>query len=332
MSNVVVLPVTRRMPSAEPSMPVPRQLEDMVWIAGGTFTMGSDDHYAEEAPAHEVRVDGFWIDRTTVTNKEFLRFVEETGYLTLAERTPLETDYPGAESHLLVAGSVVFQKARKGVDLGDCHNWWAYVPGANWRHPEGPKSSLKGRFAHPVVHVAYEDVEAYASWAGKSMPTEAEWEFAARGGLEGAEYAWEGELHPNGRMMANTWQGQFPWQNLRTDGFERTSPVGSFPPNGYGLSDMIGNVWEWTCDWYQEHGKVEKTCCTLDNPRGGSRDTSVNPRSASAGIPRKVTKGGSFLCAPNYCRRYRPAARMAQEIDTSTCHLGMRLVVRSHDR
>jgi formylglycine-generating enzyme len=328
VSNVIVLPLARRSVGPQRLGKVLRPMGDMLWIPAGSFQMGSDDHYPEEAPAHEVRVDGFWMDRTPVTNAEFRRFVEATGYVTLAERTPLAADYPGARPEMLVAGSVVFQKARRGVDLGDCHNWWRYVPGANWRHPEGAKSSLKGRLAHPVVHVAFEDAEAYANWVGKTLPTEAEWEYAARGGLEGAEFAWGDDLHPNGRMMANTWQGQFPWQNLRTDGFERTSPVGSFPPNGYGVVDMIGNVWEWTSDWYQEHGRIQKRCCTLVNPHGGSRDASVNPRSASVGIPRRVTKGGSFLCAPNYCRRYRPAARMAQEIDTSTCHLGIRCIVR----
>ena len=193
---------------------------------------------------------------------------------------------------------------------------------------DGTSSSLQGLWDHPVVHVAYEDAEAYAKWAGKELPTEAEWEFAARGGLEGAEFCWGDELMPGGKPHANTWQGEFPWQNELADGFEWTAPVGSFPPNGYGLYDMAGNVWEWTTDWYQEHGKIDSPCCTITNPRGGERDASVDPRTPGVKIPRKVMKGGSYLCAPNYCRRYRPAARMAQGIDTSTCHLGFRCIVR----
>jgi sulfatase modifying factor 1 len=203
-----------------------------------------------------------------------------------------------------------------------------YVAGADWRHPRGPDSSLQGLWNHPVVHVAFEDAQAYAKWAGKDLPTEAEWEFAARGGLDAAEFAWGDEFTPGGRHMANTWQGEFPWQNLLQDAYEWTAPVGSFPPNGYGLHEMAGNVWEWTTDWYQEHGKIEHACCTLDNPRGGAAEASHDPRMSNVRIPRKVMKGGSYLCAPNYCRRYRPAARMAQEIDTSTCHLGFRCIKR----
>ncbi|WP_321790125.1 formylglycine-generating enzyme family protein, partial [Paraburkholderia sp. J94] len=195
----------------------------------------------------------------------------------------------------------------------------------------GPASSLDGLADHPVVHVSYEDAAAYARWAGKDLPTEAEWEFAARGGLDGAEFVWGDELMPQGKPMANTWQGEFPWQNLLEDGYEWTAPVGSFAPNGYGLYDMAGNVWEWTSDWYQDHGKIVKACCTLDNPRGANVEASVDPRSPQVKIPRKVMKGGSYLCAPNYCRRYRPAARMAQPVDTSTCHVGFRCVIRDRD-
>ncbi len=222
----------------------------------------------------------------------------------------------------------MFAKAPHRVDLRDHYNWWVYTAGADWRHPRGPQSSLEGLANHPVVHVAYEDAEAFATWAGKDLPTEAEWEFAARGGLDGAEYAWGDEFTPGGRHLANTWQGEFPWQNLLEDGHEWTAPVGSFPGNGYGLFDMAGNVWEWTTDWYQDHGRIRKACCTLDNPRGGEPAASLDPRTPEIRIPRKVMKGGSYLCAPNYCRRYRPAARMAQAIDTSTCHLGFRCVVR----
>lgn len=300
----------------------------MVWVPGGTFLMGSDHHYPEEAPAHQVTVEGFWIDQYTVTNTQFQRFVQATGYITSAERVPNAAEYPGAKPELLMAASVVFQKPRQRVDLRNHYNWWTYIPGANWRHPEGPASSLKGRANHPVVHVAFEDVEAYAKWAGKELPTEAEWEFAARGGLDGAEFAWGHELTPEGKFMANTWQGEFPWQNLLADGFEGIAPVGSFPPNGYGLYDMAGNVWEWTTDWYQEHGQLPHSCCANLNPQGGDREQSYDPCVPEIKIPRKVMKGGSFLCAPNYCRRYRPAARMPQPVDTSTCHLGFRCIVR----
>ena len=302
----------------------------MEWIPGGTFRMGSDRHYPEEAPSHDATVDGFWIDRTPVTNAGFRRFVEATGHITLAERAPNPDDYPGARPEMLVPGSVVFVKPSGPVDLGNHYNWWSLVPGADWRHPLGPESAIESLDDHPVVQIAYEDAAAYARWAGKKLPTEAEFEYAARGGLDGAEFAWGDELTPRGQLMANTWQGRFPIENLLADGFEGTSPVGTFPPNGYGLLDMIGNVWEWTTDWYgprhQAQGKGGGCCGTL-NPRGGKREESFDPREPLR-IPRKVMKGGSFLCAPNYCRRYRPAARMAQTIDTATCHLGFRCVIR----
>jgi sulfatase modifying factor 1 len=303
---------------------------EMVWIPGRTFLMGSDNHYKEEAPAHEVSVDGFWIDRCTVTNAQFRRFVEATGWVTSAERAPDPLDYPGAKPELLVPASVVFRKPHGPVDLSNCYRWWEYVKGADWRHPQGPDSSLEHLWDHPVVHVAYADAEAYASWAGKALPTEAEWEVAARGGLEGAEYVWGAEMTPGGKAMANTWQGHFPWQNEKTDGYEWTAPVASFPANGYGLYDMAGNVWQWTTDWYRNHGDAPKSCCAVPhNPGGGEREQSVDPQIPRIRIPRKVIKGGSFLCSPSYCRRYRPAARMAQPIDTSTCHIGLRCVVRS---
>ncbi|HEX7050461.1 MAG TPA: formylglycine-generating enzyme family protein [Longimicrobiales bacterium] len=318
--------------AVETAAPSPRHgappSEDMVRVPGGTFLMGSDRHYREEAPAHRVAVDGFWMDRFAVTNDQFRRFVEATGYVTLAERAPDPADYPGAKPELLVPASVVFRSPRHRVDLRNHYDWWTYVPGADWRHPQGPASSIEGLGAHPVVHVAYEDAEAYARWAGKSLPTEAEWEFAARGGLEGATYAWGDEFTPDGAWVANTWQGEFPIENLALDGFAGTAPVGSFPPNGYGLYDMTGNVWEWTTDWYREHGRIARACCAIHNPRGGDRERSYDPQMPEIRIPRKVMKGGSYLCAPNYCRRYRPAARMPQPIDTSTCHLGFRCVVR----
>ena len=301
----------------------------MIHVPGGTFRMGSDSHYPEEKPAHSVTVDAFWIDPTPVTNAQFREFIQATGYVTWAEIDPDPKDYPGARPEMLKAGGLVFTPPSKPVDLADFSQWWRFTFGATWRRPYGRGSHIGGLDDHPVVQIAFRDAEAYAKWAGKQLPTEAEWEFAARGGLDGAEYAWGSELNPGGRHMANTWQGEFPWQNLLDDGHEWTAPVGSFPPNGYGLYEMAGNVWEWTADWYQDHGRIQHPCCTLANPRGGDREQSHDPRRPRLRIPRGVMKGGSYLCAPNYCRRYRPAARMAQEIDTSTCHLGFRCIVRA---
>ncbi|MDQ3856158.1 MAG: formylglycine-generating enzyme family protein [Chloroflexota bacterium] len=299
----------------------------MVWISGGTFLMGSNDFYPEERPVHHVTVTGFWMDESPVTNAEFRRFVEETGYTTVAERRPDPRDYPGVDPRQLVPGSLVFRKPPHRVRLNDYRAWWTYVPGACWRHPEAAGSILNGRDDHPVVHVAYQDAVAYASWAGKVLPTEAEWEFAARGGLEGAVFAWGDELAPGGRLLANTWQGQFPWQNLRLDGYEGTSPTGAFPANGYGLYDVTGNVWEWTCDDFllQHLGGTRVACCA---PRGASPAPNDATGGPDAHIPRKVVKGGSHLCAPSYCLRYRPAARQGQAVGTSTSHIGFRCVVR----
>jgi formylglycine-generating enzyme required for sulfatase activity len=303
---------------------------DMVPIPGGTFRMGSDRHYAEEAPAHSVTVDGFLIDAAPVTNWQFRKFVNETGYVTFAEIPPDPKDYPGALRHMLKAGSLVFVPPRTPVDLRDWSQWWNFIFGAGWRRPYGPGSSVSGMGDHPVVHVAYRDAEAFARWAGKELPTEAEWEFAARGGLDGTDYAWGDELTPKGLHMANTWQGNFPIENTCADGFARTSPVGAFPVNGYGLYDMIGNVWEWTTDWYapKHPADAPKACCTPENPRGGLEAESYDPSQPDIRVPRKVIKGGSHLCAPNYCQRYRPAARHAQPIDTSTSHVGFRCVIR----
>lgn len=308
----------------------------MVFVPGRSFRMGSDKHYPEEAPAHLVKVDGFWIDVHTVTNSQFERFVKATGYVTVAERLLDPDQFPGAKPTLLKPGSMVFKGSRCPVDLRDISQWWAYVPGANWRHPKGPGSSLDGLENHPVVHVCFEDVESYATWAGKALPTEAEWEFAARGGLEAAEFVWGSEFTPNGKHMANTWQGEFPWRDLGIDGFAGTSPVGSFPANGYGLFDMAGNVWNWTCDWYSAHHPADaaKPCCVPVNPRGATQEHSYSPSQQQSRIPRKVLKGGSFLCAPGYCRRYRPAARHAQMVDTGMSHIGFRCVIRegtTHD-
>lgn len=303
--------------------------DGMLWLPGGTFLMGSDEFYPEERPLRAVTVAGFWIDRTPVTNAQFAQFVAETGYVTLAERTPNEADYPGALPEMLVPGSLVFRRTPGPVRLDDLTQWWRWTPGANWRHPEGPGSSITKRRRHPVVHVAYDDIQAYCAWAGKSLPSEAEWEYAARGGLEGARFAWGDEEFPGGRPMTNSWQGHFPWENLLTDGFQGTSPVGSFPANGFGLFDMTGNVWEWTDDWYTPHpASAQHACCIPLNPRGGSVEESYDPRQPEVRIPRKVVKGGSHLCAPNYCFRYRPAARQPQMLDTGMSHLGFRCIVR----
>jgi formylglycine-generating enzyme required for sulfatase activity len=293
--------------------------------------MGSDRHYPEEAPVHSVKVSPFRIDRTPVTNRQYRRFVEATGYVTVAEVAPDPKDYPGALPHMLKPGSMVFTPPRHRVDLHDWSQWWRFEFGASWRLPYG-RGSPRGRLDdHPVVQVAYQDAEAYAAWAGKALPSEAEWEFAARGGLEDAEFAWGNELMPDGRHMANIWQGAFPNENLGSDGYKRTSPVGAFPANGYGLLDMIGNVWEWTSDWYstRHNGEAHAPCCIPENPRGAREADSYDECSVSTRIPRKVVKGGSHLCAPNYCRRYRPAARHAQPIDSGMSHVGFRCVVRA---
>ena len=301
----------------------------MVWVPGGEFAMGSDRHYPEEAPVHRVRVDGFWMDEHPVTNDEFARFVADTGHVTFAEIPPDPKDYPGALPEMLYAGSLVFVQPPGPVDLRDIGNWWSFMKGADWRHPWGPESSIDGLGDLPVTHVCYTDAEAYAAWAGKALPTEAEWEFAARGGLDGAEFAWGDEMTPGGRFMANTWQGEFPWQALGSDGFERTSPVASFAANGYGLYDMIGNVWEWTTDFYvRSHAANDDSCCIPSNPRGADERDSYDPAQPEVRIARKVLKGGSHLCAPNYCRRYRPAARYPEPIDTSTSHVGFRCIRR----
>jgi formylglycine-generating enzyme required for sulfatase activity len=289
--------------------------------------MGAEDFYPEEAPVHAVELDGFWIDEHPVTVAAFRRFTADTGYLTSAERAPDPRDYPGADPRLLVPGSLVFQRSTGPVDLGDPRNWWSWTPGAFWRRPAGPESNVGGRELHPVVHIAAEDAEAYAAWAGKELPSEAQWEYAARGGLDEAVFAWGDEFAPRGRMMANTWQGEFPWENLETDGYVGTSPVKRFPANGYGLHDMTGNVWEWTTDYFTaRHPRdAAKPCCVPRNPRVSLPE----PLDEAGHIPRRVIKGGSHLCAPNYCLRYRPAARQAEAVDTSTTHIGFRCVLNA---
>jgi len=311
-----------RSPRAGASMGPP----GMQYIAGGTYVMGSEDFYPEERPLHPAAVDAFWMDDHPVTAGEFRRFVRETGYVTLAERPLDPALYPDADPELLTPGSLVFRKTGGPVDLDDHRNWWEYVPGAFWKRPGGKGTTVNGRDRHPVVHIAHEDAQAYAVWAGKELPTEAEWEYAARGGLEGAVFAWGDDHFPGGNAMANTWQGEFPWQNLALDGFEGTSPVGSYPPNGYGLYDMCGNVWEWTSDWFRSHrtGSAPSPCCVPRDPRVGSPEQRPGET-----VPRRVIKGGSHLCAPNYCLRYRPAARQGQAVDSSTTHLGFRCILRA---
>jgi formylglycine-generating enzyme len=297
----------------------------MVWVAAQQFPMGSDAFYPEERPAHQAEVAGFWIDRNPVTNADFAEFVADTGYLTVAERVPSASDYPDADPETLVPASLVFHPTSGPVALDDYFAWWRYVPGACWHRPAGPGSSLEGLARHPVVHVAHADATAYARWAGKALPTEQEWECAARGGRHDSAYAWGEEPYPRGQMLANTWQGRFPWENLALDGFERTSPVGVFPPNHYGLLDMIGNVWEWTDSAYRSHADAVRAGADVAKPRScctPSRETTA------PGDDARVVKGGSHLCAPNYCLRYRPSARQPQSVDTSTGHLGFRCVVR----
>jgi sulfatase modifying factor 1 len=300
----------------------------MQWIEGGSFLMGSERFYPEERPVRQVQVDGFYIDRHPVTNAQFAAFVGETGHRTLAEIAPDPKDYPGMPPEMARAGSIVFSPPTRPVPLDQPHLWWEFHFGARWDRPLGGTSSLRGMENHPVVHIAYSDAEAYCAWAGKSLPTEAEWEFAARGGRHDVDYAWGDALAPNGRMLANYWQGRFPSENLCSDGWERTSPVETFPPNDYGLYDMIGNVWEWTSDWYGTPTTPHRSCCIISNPRGGSERDSLDPALPAIPIGRKVLKGGSHLCAENYCQRYRPAARHPQAVDSSTSHIGFRCIVR----
>jgi formylglycine-generating enzyme len=279
--------------------------EAQTWIAPGSFRMGSDAHYPDEAPVREVTVDGFWLDTRPVTNRQFAAFVNETGYVTVAERPLDAADFPGLPAENLQPGSLVFTRTPGPVDLRHISQWWTWTPGACWRRPEGPRTTLAGREGHPVVHVAYEDATSYATWAGQRLPTEAEWEYGARGGLDGAAYTWGDRPEPPGARRANYWHGEFPW--CPAPGYGTTTPVGSFPANRYGLLDMAGNVWEWTSDWY-----------------GGSAQASLDATQPQFAIPRKIVKGGSFICADTYCLRYRPAARRPQMIDTGMSHIGFR--------
>jgi formylglycine-generating enzyme required for sulfatase activity len=293
--------------------------------------MDAELSYPEEAPIHKVAVSGFWNDEHAVTNAEFAAFVAATGYVTVAERPLDPAAYPAAGPQLLKPGGAVFFMPSGPVRMHDLRSRWIYVRGADWRHPEGPMSTIEGREREPVVQVAFEDAASYASWAGKALPTEAEREFAARGGLDGAPFCWGDEFTPAGRWMANTWQGPFAYRNLALDGFAGRAPVGSFPPNGYGLYEMAGNVWKWTTNWYaaRHYADPEAPCCAPLNPRGAPKAGSCDPAMPGLRIPRKGIKGGSYLCAPNYCRRYRPAARYPQAVDTGTCHIGFRCVIRA---
>lgn len=292
----------------------------MVWIKGGSFLMGSNDRYPEERPIKRASVGSFWIDRHEVTNAQFAAFVAATGYKTVAERGLSEKDYPNLPPEARAPGSMVFFEPPKNarINTTDISEWWRYVPGADWRHPNGPQSSIAGKDNHPVVHVAYADAEAYAKWLNRSLPTEAEWEYAARGGLNGAEFAWGDEQTPDGQWMANSWQGFFPFEDDASDGYHGTAPVGCFPPNGYGLFDTIGNVWEWATDWYRAGHRFAD---------GQTNPTGPDQMMMTAGGPRRVIKGGSWLCAANYCARYRPAARQPQEVDLGASHIGFRTVL-----
>ncbi len=322
---------------ARPPGPAP---EGMVWIPGGEFSMGALEMPGMSAvgmkatedsrPIHRVYVDGFWMDRTEVTNAQFAAFVRATGYVTVAERTPRAEDYPDAPPENLVAGAVIFAPPHKAVSLDDHYQWWSYVHGANWRHPHGPKTDLSGRDQYPVVDVAYEDAEAYARWVGKRLPTEAEWEFAARGGLTGKMYPWGDEFMPSGRWMANTHQGDFPNHDTGEDHFAGVGPVAQFPPNGYGLYDVAGNVWEWVSDWYRPdyYAQLAAAGRVVQNPRGPV--ASFDP--GEPGEKKRVQRGGSFLCTEQYCSRYMVGTRGKGETTTGTDHLGFRCVSSSVSR
>jgi formylglycine-generating enzyme required for sulfatase activity len=309
--------------------------DGMVWIPGGEFSMGATDGpdmndvgmnaTRDSRPIHRVYVDSFWMDRTDVTNEQFAKFVRATGYVTVAERKPRKEDFPTAPPENLVAGSVVFSPPDHAVPLDTHYRWWSYVPGANWRHPIGPDSGIKGKENYPVVHIAYEDAQAYARWTGKRLPTEAEWEFAGRGGLSGKPFVWGDDFRPGGKWMANTHQGHFPNSDTGDDGYVGIAAVAQFPPNGYGLYDMAGNVWQWTSDWYRPdyYQDLAATGKVARNPQGPS--ASFDP--AEPGEPKRVMRGGSFLCTDQYCSRYMVGTRGKGEVSTGTNHLGFRCVM-----
>jgi len=316
--------------NAKPPGPAP---EGMVWIPGGEFSMGSDDPTTalcggqdampDARPIHRVQVDGFWMDKTEITNAQFEAFVKATGYLTIAEQTPKAEDFPGAPPENLVAGSVVFAPPATPVPLNNHLQWWTYIKGANWRHPEGAGTDLKGREHYPAIHIAHPDAMAYAQWAGKRLPTEAEWEFAARGGLSGQLYAWGDELTPGGQWMANIYEGKFPINDTGEDGFKGIAPVAQYPPNAYGLHDIAGNVWEWTANWYRpDTYEREAREGVARNPQGPAE--SFDP--SEPGTKKRVHRGGSYLCTDQYCTRYMVGTRGKGEPETGTNHLGFRCV------
>lgn len=328
-------------PTIELASPAPAAAPDgMVWIPGGEFSMGAAEPLdlqdvvgmqatRDSRPVHRVSVEGFWMDRTEVTNDQFAAFAEATGYVTVAERTPRPEDFPGTPRDLLVAGSLVFSPPGRAVPLDDERQWWTYAKGASWRHPLGPDSTIVGKGRYPVVHVAYDDAEAYAQWAGRRLPTEAEWEFAARGGLSGMLYPWGDEFSPGGRQMANRHHGHFPDDDAGTDGFAGIAPVGQFPPNGYGLVDVAGNVWEWVSDWYRADYYITLSSNEVTrNPRGPS--SSYDPH--EPGVAKRVHRGGSFLCTDQYCSRYMVGTRGKGEVGTGTNHLGFRTVLAARSQ
>ncbi|HEY4416963.1 MAG TPA: formylglycine-generating enzyme family protein [Verrucomicrobiae bacterium] len=335
--NLVVLGWALALGLANPAVAavaIPSAPAGMIWVPGGEFAMGTTAPnegictaatfaaVLDAQPIHRVYVDGFWMDKTEVTNEQFKKFVDATGYITIAERTPTAEEFPGAPPENLVAGSVVFSPPDHAVPLNDFYQWWAYIKGANWRHPTGPSSDLKGKDKYPVVQVAYDDAVAYAKWAGKRLPTEAEWEFAARGGLAGKAYAWGDQLKPGGKWMANIFEGEFPVKDSGEDGFAGIAPVAQFPTNGYGLYDMAGNVWEWCSDWYRADYYTQCTNAVTRNPQGP--ETSLDPE--EPGVKKRVQRGGSFLCTDQYCTRYMVGARGKGEVSSGSNHVGFRCV------
>lgn len=329
--------VSTSVPAPVPTGPKP---PGMVWIPGGSFTMGTDlaESWSDEQPAHRVRVDGFWMDETEVTNARFREFVEATGFVTTAEKAPdldeimrqVPKGTPPPPKELLVPGALVFTPPDQSVPLNDVSQWWKWTPSADWRHPEGPGSDLKGRSQHPVVHVCWDDAIAFAKWAGKRLPTEAEWEFAARGGLRDKPFVWGDQPPTDTTIFANLWQGEFPNKNLAADGYVRTAPVKKFPPNGFGLYDMAGNVWEWCDDWYQRDLYRHRAEKVTVNPQGPDRSYDENQPQPNA--PLRVQRGGSFLCHVTYCSRYRPSARHGCSPDTGMSHVGFRCVLSAAEQ